>query len=377
MQIRKIRAAERLEVARGDRYAFECWQDGVETDLDAILPDQTFGIFIEGKLGAALRIHRFQQSLRGVVKEMGGIGGVWTYPEHRGKGYVKELLNVAFAEMKAQKQGLSMLIPFKQSFYQKFGYVTANSSLQLKLSISSLNISDRLDWQYERLPATGATVLTFLTSLQQPHGMVIPHYWHPAQWQAITKDRQCVLVKNHHQVQALGIYRLNSCDRTMHLEHYFYKDHNARMGLFNFLAKHRDQIHHVYLEVPFGSNFQQWFPDAAYDLSCPKPAFMVRVIDLPIALANLPVNTNGVLHLKVAGATTFTLESLNYVLGAVPTNHSPDCIFTTEGISALVYGTLSLEEIVDRHWLQLLNPQRRSLLANWFPPLYMHNTWQF
>jgi hypothetical protein len=60
----------------------------------------------------------------------------------------------------------------------------------------------------------------------------------------------------------------------------------------------------------------------------------------------------------------------------------PQISATIQGISALVYGTLSLIEIEQRKWLEFLNPtelskEQRSLLENWFPVLPIYNTFRF
>jgi predicted acetyltransferase len=396
MKIRKIQASERQEILEGDRYAYTNWTEEkiLNSDLDTIIPDQTLAVFIQGKIVAALTIHRFQQSLRGIVKEMGGIGGVWTYPEHRNQGYVKELLHVAFSEMKTHNQGLSMLMPFRQSFYQKFGYATANSNLEIRVPVESLitDFTDDFTWEYERLNATAvqSEFLEFmkLVTANQNHGMVIPIYWQRSQWQAATRDKQCVLVKRQGKIVALGIYRIDSRvkERKIYLDHYFYTDIESRIRLFSFFAKHRDQINHIYLEVQLGMNFQQWFGDVmtGYEVSIKFPPYMVRVIDLETAIHNLPTPADGVINIQIQDSSSnwhsqgFTLTSQHFLLHAKPDpNPNPDFRFTIQGISALVYGTLPLAEIEYRNWLEVLNYQKRSLLASWFPPMPLSNTWRF
>ncbi|AFY73782.1 putative acetyltransferase [Synechococcus sp. PCC 7502] len=399
MQIRKIKDSEREEILLGDRYAYGNWQEqsvnpsSSDNILDTIIPNQTLGCFIQGKIVAALRIHRFQQSLRGVIKEMGGIGGVWTYPEYRNQGCVKELIHVAFRLMQAQGQGLSMLIPFRQSFYQKFGYVTANSNLEVRVPIASI-ISDFTDnfstWEYERVsaPSVQTELLEFLKHTTLNHGEVIPSYWQQAQWQDVTKDRQCVLVKQQGKILAVGIYRINSTiiERKIYLDHYFYTDIESRIRLFSFFAKHRDQINDLYLDVPFGTNFQQWFGDvmSGYEITIKTPPYMVRVIDLVAAIHNLPVHDHGAINIQIDDSPqdwhshVFSIEAVNYLLNVKPSSLvKPEFKFTIQGISALVYGTMSLAELEYRNWLEVVNHDKRSLLESWFPPLALYNTWKF
>ena len=64
------------------------------------------------------------QNVRGKIYKCGGIADVAAYPEARRKGYTKRLLNHILDKMKEEKQVFSLLYPFKESFYEKFGFIT-------------------------------------------------------------------------------------------------------------------------------------------------------------------------------------------------------------------------------------------------------------
>ena len=76
MEVRKITEAERRTLLGLYRYAFGGWLDEVPEDSGGWTPpDDTFGLFDESKLVSALTVVRFQQSIRSVLKGMGGIAG--------------------------------------------------------------------------------------------------------------------------------------------------------------------------------------------------------------------------------------------------------------------------------------------------------------
>lgn len=392
MEIRKINESEREQILRGDRYAYGNWTEDKIESLD-VIPEQTLGVFENDKIQAALRIHPFQQVVRGVITEMGGIGGVWTYPEYRNRGYVRELLNAAFKDMKATGKSVSMLIPFKQSFYQKLGYVTANSNLEVGVPISSIypSASSR-EWEFERINASEVQreVRSEFTKLScQYHGMVLPVYWQRSQWEAATKDKQCILVKHLGQITAIGIYRIDSSltERKIYLDCCLWSNIEARTKLFSFFANHRDQINYIYLDLPFGINFNQWFGDVMrYEVKINIPPYMVRVVD--VEAINIPTSRDGMIDMQVEDPNcdwnndVFTLKSQDRTLNVRRTSNSkPDLKCTIQGISALVYGTLSLSEIEHRNWIEVIDREKteewRSLLESWFPPLHLYNIWRF
>jgi predicted acetyltransferase len=395
MEVRKINESEREQILWGAQYAYGNWTENVikSISLETIIPDQTLAAFKNDKIIAALKIHPFQQVVRGVIKEIGGIGGVWTYPEDRNRGCVKELLKAAFMEMKAKGQAASMLIPFKQSFYQKFGYVTANSNLEVRIPIASITpINLSSEWKFERINASTAQseFLEFMqvVAVNQYHGMVLPFYWQRSQWQEAIKDRQCILVKHLGQIEAIAIYRIDSriTERKIHLDHFLWSGIASRNRLFSFFGSHRDQINYLYLDLPYGINFHQWFGDVmgSYDVNIHTPPYMGRVIDIEETVNGLPSQKDGVINIQIYdpncnwNSGIFTLESENHILNIKRNPHvKPDFKCTIAGISALVYGTLSLSELEYRNWLEVINEAVRSLLESWFPPLPLYNTWKF
>jgi predicted acetyltransferase len=411
MEIRKITNDERVEILKGDIYAYhnhaewqvdrtENWETRAATEfLATIIPDQNLAVFVEGKVASSLANYDFQQSVRGVIKEMGGIGSVWTYPEYRDRGYVRGLIKAAFEDMQSKHQPVSMLIPFKQSFYEAFGYVTANGNLEVRIPTTSLLASrSKIDgWTFERVDAEAIAeeFLTFMISVapQQYHGIVLPVHMQRSQWQMRMKDKICVLVKRDQQLVALAIYTIDArmTERKIHVSNFFWRDLEARIQLFSFFGKHRDQIRYVYLDLPFGTNFHQWFGDVMepYEINMIMPPYMVRVVNVESAIAGLPATKSGEIIIKISDSNCvwnndifrLAAEGEKLKISREP-DLEPQISATIQGISALVYGTLSLIEIEQRKWLEFLNPtelskEQRSLLENWFPVLPMYNTFRF
>jgi hypothetical protein len=69
MKIRKINNNDRLEILKGDLYAYSCWtnQDLPRSHLTAINPKEVLVAEIDVKIAAALQYFSFQQSSRCVA----------------------------------------------------------------------------------------------------------------------------------------------------------------------------------------------------------------------------------------------------------------------------------------------------------------------
>lgn len=99
-----------------------------------------YGLFDEDGLAAKVAVYRYQIHLgAGKLADMGGIAGVACYPEKRGRGYVGSLLKYSLEQMRDQGQSISMLFPFSQSFYRKYGWEWAGEERKYSVPTHILN----------------------------------------------------------------------------------------------------------------------------------------------------------------------------------------------------------------------------------------------
>jgi predicted acetyltransferase len=200
MEIRKVTMKERRALLELYHYAFTEWTDRKikDEELEDIIVEEIYGLFENGALLSSVRIHDFEQSVRGVIKECGGVAGVATYPETRRKGYVRQLMQEAFKIMRQQGQSVTMLDPFKQSYYEQFGYVAANAPYLVEAPVKALNYwckeKPGSDWSYERVRAVDVKedYLKFVREVgpRQYHGYIIFKTISDAEWKQRVKSLQ-------------------------------------------------------------------------------------------------------------------------------------------------------------------------------------------
>ena len=407
MKIRKIDKNDRLEILKGDLYAYSRWtnQDLPRSHLTAINPDEVLAVEIDGKIVAALQCFPFQQSVRGTLKPMGGIGGVWTYPEYRNRGCVSALMKSAFLEMRMQGISVSMLTPFKESFYESLGYAIANATNEITIPIASfsnyLKLPIYANWSCDRLPATEVrdTLSNFLyeslrsqTLLPHSHGLAITNFTYD-QWWHLHRQKLCVLIKRNHQPVALAIYAIDSSgnlpftDRQIEISSIFWTDLESRDRLFSFFASHRDQIHSLKMPLPLDTNVHTWLSNAGKLPSSLTEPWMVRIIDIVQALHGLPIAcepftfalndphcswNEGVFRVN-GDRGSLTVKRYN---GDFP-DLAIDFRATIAGISALIYGTHGIDELIHKQWITDINPITYEVLENAFTPCVIYNPFKF
>ncbi len=407
MKIRKIDKNERIEILKGDLYAYSRWtnQDLPRSQLTAINPDDVLAAEIDGKIVAALQCFRFQQSVRDVIKSMGGIGGVWTYPEYRNRGCVKALMKSAFLEMRMQGICVSMLTPFKESFYESLGYAIANATNEITIPIASLTnylkLPNQNNWSCDRVPATEVRDIlsNFLyenlrshTIMPHSHGLAITNFTYD-QWWHLHRQKLCVVIKRDRQPVALAIYGIESSgnlpmsDRQIEISSIFWTDLESRDRLFAFFASHRDQSHNLKMPIPINANVHSWLSDAGKLQSSITEPWMIRIVDIVEALNGLPITCEP-FTFAISDPQCSWNESIFRVDGDRGSltakryngdvqNMAIDFHATIAGISALIYGTGAIAELVHKQWITNLNPVTYELLENAFTPCVIYNPFKF
>ena len=137
MYIKRLEGKERFDAYMTAVYCFHMRMDDPEAEREKCESDtkEDWGAFDEdGKLMARILNHKYELYLDGKTVRCGGIGGVATFPEYRGKGAIREIFAKLLPAAYADGEVLSGLYPFKHDFYRKQGYetVTKNNEYSLR-----------------------------------------------------------------------------------------------------------------------------------------------------------------------------------------------------------------------------------------------------
>jgi len=398
MEIRNITNKERRALWDLYRYAFTIMSGSEiqDEELEEISIEETLGVFENGQLLSSLRVHDFQQSIRGVLKDCGGVAGIATYPEARRKGYIRQLMQEGFRIMREQGQSVSMLDPFKQSFYEQFGYVSANAALVVQAPLKHLQSkfkeNENREWTFERLRAVDAKdkLLEFIRDVgpSQYHGFTVYKSIPDGMWKQRVKDSFVVFVRHKKKIQAASQYRLrgeriqSKWQTNLTCLNCLWRTHEARDRLFSFFIKHQDQIHDIIIHAPFEVKIDHWFKDVRLKIER-KANWMVRLVDVKKAVDKLPADGEDIIALEITDSECpwnnglFTLQSEKGHLRLTKSSGHSVVKASIQALSSLVYGTQPLDEIEYQGKILISEEWARHTLQRWFPPLPLYNVLYF
>lgn len=136
----------------------------------------TWGIFEGGRLLASCILNPFEVCWPDPGPEpgdrrlrMGGVGGVATWADQRGRGHVDRLLRQGLVAMRDSGQVVSSLYPFAFSFYRRLGWEWTGEHRRITLPLRELPRAMPSGWSVEPLEGSVADVRAVLEPLWSAH----------------------------------------------------------------------------------------------------------------------------------------------------------------------------------------------------------------
>ena len=398
MTIRELKTGDTAEVVALWRYAFGAVSDAEPTEAERAryLSNYGIGAFENETLASALLVHPLDQAVRGRILPMGGIGGVATFPEQRGRGHVRQLMLSTFEAMRERGQVVSMLAPFKESFYGRFGYVSAQPEVRLTTSLDGLVqwLSREVypsNYETTRVPAIRVReryCRAVGSMLKQYHGRAFRSDVGESEWKSRVSNREAVILSRDGEDVALFQLEKKKHEgwySRLAITGLYSADDRAHEAVLGFLACHRDQIHLVDIDVGADVPAWRWFADGSEDVTLRggKP-WMVRIVDVVGALDGTKVGRpDGRLRVRVDDAQCawnsriYSFEASGGTLSVrVVDGEEADAVLSIEQLSALLYGVrpaFRYRRTPDGR----IDAATHSLLTGWFSSKVVRNDWYF
>lgn len=341
----------------------------------------------DGRAVAVAAASPMTQNVRGKLWGAGGVWGVASHPAARRNGYVRLAMSELLSLMRQAGQAVSELYPFRESFYERLGYmafprphtvkiVTAGLAPLLKKnlggSVELLSIADGYD----------AYRAYLLRRRERTHGMAVFDNGEGEKAAAIRRnDLWVALATAGGEVVGVMIYNLrpDSTENVMHVRRFYYDTSQGRYLLLQWIGRHIDQAQRADLWLPPTEQPETWLTDLLTGVEHgPRAGAMGRIVDV-MRLAGLPVGEGG-LAVRLSDPTCpwndgcWRIEAVGGSLCISPAAHA-DCELTIQGLSALVFGTHDPADFSVRGWGQA-SISAQGALRRIFPPMipFMHET---
>ena len=299
------------------------------------------------------------QNVRGKLFPSGGVWGVATLPAARRKGYSKQVLASLLSAEKEAGKVFSNLYPFRESFYERLGYVTYPLPMIAHLSPASLAPLLEKDFGgMVELKLSGdafETYREYLTKMRpHVHGMA---FFDVGDKIVADRNKQWVaLAKVNGEIEGLMIYNLQGEEVTkfnLVAYRFYYTTSRGRYLLLDWVARHIDQADRAEIWLPPYEHPETWLADIQVKIESQVRAPMSRVLN--VAEIGGMETGEGSFSVSIIDSICpfnegkWKLESIEGQL-KVSKSKDADCELTIQGLTALVFGTHDPQDFPLRGW---------------------------
>ena len=339
-----------------------------------------FAAFEDDAAKAVAASTAMAQNVRGALYGMGGIWGVATHPASRRRGHCRELMAHLLAAMHASGQPFSGLYPFRESFYERLGYVTLPQIRKAVFAPSRLAplLEKDLGGEVELVPLGEGydAYLDYVQEMQRhTHGVATLQF---ADRASAGRNRSWLaLAKAGGETVGLMAYDLQGEKETefnLRALRFTYRTSQGRYLLLGWIARHIDQANRVELWLPPFELPETWLADM--DVSVERAYFtpMGRVVD--VAQIGGMRTGPGSFSARISdplcpwNERPWRFETAGDALHVHPAGQG-DCELSIQALTALVYGTHDPSDFAFRGWG---SPSAEAQATMWtmFPRMLPH-----
>jgi predicted acetyltransferase len=351
------------------------WQKWIEKRPETSL----FVLYEDGKPLSCAASLAMIQNVRGKIFDQTGIWGVATSPLVRWKGYCRHVLTKLFASSYSSGNVFSCLYPFKESFYENFGYITFPASQLARFKTEALMSLLKKDLGGEILFTSiqdgfDDYQIFLREQLLRVHGMTVTRQIDPSK--GIMNKAWMVKVVLNGRVEGLMQYQIQGSEQDQGKFQFcalcfYYLSSQAKYLLLQWIARHVDQADRVLLVLSPTERPNTWLSDLRVKTES-YHAPMGRVINVE-KLDGMRVG-EGSFTTKIQdpfcpwnqGFWQFSSED---GLLRVTRVNSSECELSIQALSALAYGTHNIDDFTWRGWASIPDHVQETMKRMFSPQI--------
>ena len=253
---------------------------------------ELYGVYDGPRLLSVYMLYDFRMRLRESVVPMGGIGLLCSRLDARGKGAVRFMLEQSLETMREKGHAVSVLNPFDQSFYRKYGWEMFERLQRLEISPGLICVAegDEIEHEVIDLPYPDDASCAFYNDYARRHHTLVQRGY--TEWEqrlrifspaSNTAARGVVRVSRDGRVVGLMSYdlsgKVDDWHPTFTVTLFIHEDEPAKCALLRYLKALSHQVKTIRFDLPVGEDIWPYLSDRPGKREI-RDQFMIRIVSI-------------------------------------------------------------------------------------------------
>ena len=238
---------------------------------------------------SSLQLNQYKINLDNKVYDTSYVVGVSTFPQVRGRGYMRNIMDFSLNELYKKGQLISILMPIDYRLYRKYGYEHCYDQLEYNINIDDLknfNLNGRLYKATEKNIDDLININNIF--LEDINGNTVRDKdYYINLFKEVKSEGGHIYVYKDGSYKGYIIYFLNG--ENMFVRELFYKDLDSLKSILKFIYNHNTQCKSVTISAPVNDKIKFVLENPKTTDIKIKPFMMGRVINVEEYLNGLQV----------------------------------------------------------------------------------------
>ncbi|MDU1539152.1 MAG: GNAT family N-acetyltransferase [Paeniclostridium sordellii] len=317
-------------------------------------PENTILIEENDELMSSLQLNQYKINLNNKIYDTSYVVGVSTYPNARGKGYMKDMMDFALNELYKKDQLVSLLMPIDYRLYKKYGYEHCYDQIEYKLNIEELK-QFKIVGDFEKITNNHINYMMDIYNefLLNTNGYVVrdKNYY-----ENLFKEIKCenghMYIHKEENYEGYIIYFI--MEDTMFIREICYKNISSLKSMLKFIYNHNTQCKKVTIMSPVIDSIRYILPNLKTSEINIKPFMMGRVINLEKFLNTLSIECNDLdgVYIEIIdnqikeNNNVFEIRVKDNEVKAIKSNKKADIGLSINYISQLAFSYIDIEKVL-------------------------------
>lgn len=305
-----------------------------------------------GEIVSSLQLNQYKIKLNNKIYDTSYVVGVSTFPQARGKGYMKNLMEFTLNELYKRNQLVSILMPIDFRLYRKYGYENCYDQIEYEIDIEDLRgFKSKGSLKKANLSNIEEIKNIENSFLENLNGTVVrDNNYYENLFKEVESENGYIYIHEDEKSDGYIIYFING--ESIFVRELYYNNMNALKGMLRFLYNHNTQCKKITITSPLNDKIRFILSNPKTSSIKLKPFMMGRIINFKGYLESLDikVNENKIINISVKDEfikennKVFKVEIKNNKLFVQEGNYIPDVEFDINTISQLSFSYINVDE---------------------------------